>query len=190
MRNKIIGVFVTLLISGGVAVYNYSGEDVILPDGTEIETVELKKHLTKEYKNRELKETDSLTIWIHHTAVRADASISAINNYHVNHNNWPRIAYHSGIMPNGDIYLLNPLDKISYHTKGQNTKGISIVLFGNYNKNEIDKNQIESLKLVTDALCLVLPIKAIKGHRDSQYSSTSCPGNKAYEILTKELFYN
>lgn len=189
MRNRLIGLFFSLLISGGVVVYNYSGEDVILPDGTEIETEDLKEHLTKEYKDRELKDIDSLTIWIHHTAVTADASIEAINNYHVNHNNWARIAYHSGVMPNGNIYILNPLDKISYHTKGQNTKGLSIVLFGNYNKDELTDDQLESIKLITDALCLTLPIKSIKGHRDSQYSNTSCPGDNAYDVLTNELFY-
>ncbi|MFV9552086.1 N-acetylmuramoyl-L-alanine amidase [Algibacter sp. PT7-4] len=190
MKNRAIALIITMMVGAGLTVYNYTGESITLPNGTVIETSQLLEHETKHYAKRALKNTDSLTIWVHHTAVSSSASIEAINNYHVKHNGWPRIAYHSAIEPDGDILILNHLSTISYHTKNQNTKGISIVLLGNYNEDEITQKQLKSLKQITEALCTILPIKAIKGHRDSKHSNTTCPGNKAYKKLKHELFFN
>jgi hypothetical protein len=187
MKNRAIALIISLIASSGIAIYNYTGEDVILPDGTEFSTRNLPEHISKEYKNRSLE--DSLYIFIHHTASPSSAKIENIAKWHVNHNGWPRIAYHSGIKSNGDILILNDLETLSYHTKGSNTKGISIVLLGNYNEEEITEDQLESLEILTDALCRTLKIKGIMGHRDAPNAHTSCPGDNAYELLTKELFY-
>lgn len=189
MKNyKPIALVIALLFSGGITVYNLTGTDVTLTDGSTISASNLPKHLTKTYKERSLE--DSLTIFIHHTAVDADVPIENIAKYHVNHKGWPAISYHSAVETDGDILLLNDFSTISYHTKGQNTKGISIVLLGNYQKDEMSEDQIESVKIITDALCSVLKIKAIKAHRDAPGASTSCPGIYAYEELKKSIFFD
>ena len=187
MKNRAITVLLGFIISAGVTIYNYTGEDVIMPDGTEFSTRDLPEHLSKEYKNRSLE--DSLYIFIHHTASPSSAKIENIARWHVNHNGWPRIAYHSGIKANGDILILNDLETLSYHTKGSNTKGISIVLLGNYNEEEITDDQLESLKILTDGLCKTLKIKGIMGHRDAPGAHTSCPGDNAYNELETTLFF-
>jgi N-acetyl-anhydromuramyl-L-alanine amidase AmpD len=189
MKNRFYRYITALLIGGGgITVYNYTGTDIVLEDGTILETKELPTHLTKEYDKRPLNDTDSLTVFVHHTAVDADASIEGIARYHVNHNGWAGIGYHSAIEPDGDILLLNSLYTISYHTRGQNTKGISVVMLGNYDTETLNDKQIASLELVLNALCQVLPIKSIKGHRDAFSAHTSCPGNNAYNQI-KHLFF-
>lgn len=190
MKKRVLAVLIGLLTAGGsgVVVSNYTGEDITLQDGTILETKELPRHLTKEYDKRPLNDTDSLTIFIHHTAVKADASIEAIANYHVNHNGWPGIGYHSAITLEGNVLILNDLHTISYHTRGQNTKGISIVLLGDYNENLLNENQINTLTLLTEALCETLLIKSIKPHRAAFNASTSCPGNNAFNQIKHLLF--
>lgn len=187
MKNRITALIIGTILSVGGVVYNYSGEDVILPDGTEISTKDLPEHISKEYGERNLE--DSLYIFIHHTASPSSAKIENIAKWHVNNNGWARIGYHSGIKSNGDILILNSLRTLSYHTRGNNTKGISIVLLGNYNEEELTDAQLKSLKIVTEALCQNLKIKGIMGHRDAPGASTSCPGDNAYKLLEKELFY-
>ena len=189
MKKNFIRLFATLLLGGSVAVYNYTGADIILEDGTTIKTKDLPTHLIKEYDKRPLNDTDSLTIYIHHTAVTSKATVESIANYHVRHNGWAGIGYHSAIKPNGDILLLNSLHTISYHTRGQNTKGISIVLWGNYNKDKVSDKMLESVKLITESLCNILPIKAIKAHRDAPNASTSCCGDNAYKTLKEQNIF-
>lgn len=186
MKNRVIGLIITALFGAGITVVNLTGEDATLPDGTVIDAKELPKHLTKTYRKRTLE--DSITIFIHHTAVDADVAIENIAKYHVNHNGWPEIGYHSAVKPNGDILLLNDFEEISYHTRGQNTKGISIVLLGNYNEDKIGKDQLKSIKLITDALCKILKVKAIKGHQDAPNARTSCPGSNAQRVLEEVYF--
>lgn len=187
MKFRPIALIVSILMGAGITVYNYTGTDVTLTDGTTISTEELPKHLTKQYRNRTLE--DSLTIFIHHTAVDADVPIENIANYHVNSKDWPGISYHSAIEPDGDILLLNDLSTISYHTRGQNTKGISIVLLGNYEEDQLTDKQLESVKLITEALCEVLKVRAIMGHRDAPGARTTCPGANAQKILEKQIFF-
>lgn len=189
MKKRFFALIIGVIATAGVTVYNYTGEDITLENGEVIKSRDLPTHTTKKYRERDLNVSDSLTIYIHHTAVRADASLEAIAGYHVNHNGWPGVGYHSAVNPDGDAFILNNLETISYHTRGDNTKGISIVLLGNYNTRKLTDDQIETLQYLTDAICSVLPIKAIKGHRDARNASTSCPGNNAYKEL-EFMFYD
>ena len=184
MKKRVITLVVALLTSGGAVVYNYSGEDVTLPNGEVVATKELKRSLTKHYKERSIE--DSLYITIHHTAAGRNQSLNDIAKFHVEMRGWPEIAYHIAINVDGDINLLNHIEERTYHDSGENTRSIGIVLLGNYENYAPSEKMINSLNLVTDALCKTLKIKGIRAHRDT--SPTLCPGEYAYDVL-KPMFY-
>lgn len=186
MKNRILKTLAALILaaSSGVAIHNYTGTDISLPDGSIIPSEQLTESLTKTYKNRQ--QSNNLYITIHHTAGSEKASLESIAKFHVEKRGWPAIAYHIAINQAGDIHFLNEIEEITYHDSGQNTNSIGIVLVGNFEDYEPSKNMVESVKLVTDALCKSLNIKGIRGHKDT--SPTLCPGTYAYSEF-KNLFF-
>lgn len=183
MRKYVLRLLATAVLSGtGYGVYNYTGTDIVLPNGETLITHDLTRSLTKDYKTRSLE--DSLYITIHHTAGSKTQSVEAIADFHVNHRGWPEIAYHSAIDEDGNVYLLNFFDEISYHDSGENTKSIGIVLIGNYETEQLSDDTLESLKIVLNVICQELKIKGIRGHKDT--SPTLCPGANAHNILKQE----
>jgi len=182
MKNRVIALIVGLLSTGGIAIYNYTGTDIILTNGETIVSHDLPKSLTKHYKLRNI--DDSLTIVIHHTAAPKDQSLENIAKFHVEKRGWPAIAYHVAINDKGDINFLNDIEEKTYHNSADNTNTIGIVVLGDYETEEPSYDALVSIKAVTEAICETLKIKGIKGHRD--YKSTLCPGKNLYNRLKKE----
>ena len=184
MKKRAISWIIGLIAASGVGIYNLTGEDVTLPNGEIIETGELTESLTKHYQERNIE--DSLYITIHHTAGPKTASLESIAKFHVEMRGWPAIAYHIAINDDGDIYFLNDIEERTYHDSGENTVSIGVVLVGNYEEKQPSDDMIESVKLVTDALCQSLKIKGIRAHRDT--SPTLCCGINAYNKL-QDIFF-
>ena len=187
MKKRILQLLAGLIIGGGsgVAVYNNTESDITLYNGQVIESNELTKSLTQKYSYRV---TDSLYITIHHTAANKDQSLESIAKFHVEKRGYPAIAYHIAINEEGDIHFLNEIEKRTYHDSGQNTNSIGIVLVGNYEENEPSEEMIESVELITDALCKTVKIIGIRAHRDT--SPTLCCGKFAYmELHKKGIFF-
>lgn len=182
MKNRAIALIIGIMTAAGASVYNYTGTEVILPNGEEITTHNLVKDAKKVYSDRSIK--DSLTIYIHHTAGSKSQSLENIAEYHVKNRKWPGIAYHVAVNEKGDVYFLNDIEKRTYHNSADNTKGIGIVAVGNYENYEPSDDMVESIKEITDAMCLTMKIKAIKGHKDSK--PTACPGKYLYNKLKVE----
>lgn len=185
MKKNFIRIFTTLLIlSGGAVIHNYTGEDIVLEDGTKIESQDLSKHLTNKYRDREI---DTVTIYLHHTVTSKKASIESINKIHIN-NGWEKLSYHIVIRHNGEINIINDFTKYTYHTKGKNKKGIAIALIGNYEIEEPSEKMIEATRNTIDVLCNMsnLHVIGIKGHRDVK--ATLCPGEYAYNEF-KDIYF-
>ncbi|WP_417200096.1 N-acetylmuramoyl-L-alanine amidase [Bizionia sp.] len=186
MKNRIIKALATLLIAAGsgAAIYNNTGTDITLADGTTLESQDLTKSLTKHYQLRDV--SAAINITIHHTAGPENASLESIAKFHVEKRGWPEIAYHIAINQDGAIHFLNEIEERTYHDSGQNTNSIGIVLVGNFETTEPSAAMLYSVKLVTESLCKVLNITSIRGHRDT--SPTLCPGVNAYNQL-ETIFY-
>jgi hypothetical protein len=84
--------------------------------------------------------------------------------------------------------LLNEIDKLSYHAKGNNTNSIGIVLIGNYEVNEPSEKMLVSFENLINAHCENLDIVSIVGHKDAKFARTLCPGKNAHKKLA-HLFY-
>lgn len=185
MKNRIYIVIAGILATAGITIFNNTGTDIILKTGEVIETHNLPKSLTKIYRERNIE--DSLTIVIHHTAAPKTQSLENIAKFHVEKKGWPAIAYHIAINDDGDIHFLNDIERKTYHNSVDNTNTIGIVAIGNYENYEPSDDLIDSIRAVTEALCLSLKIKSIKGHRD--YKATDCPGEYLQRELKQEIYF-
>ncbi len=138
-------------------------------------TNELPKHATKRYRQRPLSNVD--TIVIHHTATRPSISAEAIARYHVSANgrNWPGIAYHFVIPPDGRVLQTNALETMSYHVGTHNDHTIGVCLVGNFTYAPPTDEQIESgARLVAYLRDVIGWLAAVRPHR--ALSQTACPG--------------
>lgn len=106
-----------------------------------------------------------------------------IANYHVNSNGWAGIGYHYVIIDSGQIYLTQPLNKISYHASGHNTNSIGIAITGAHRRNNnegnlglVAKKEYHSLVYLVAKLKekYNIPIENIIGHNETG-SPKSCP---------------
>lgn len=185
MKNRAITAIVGVLAVIGTTILNYTGEAIILENGTILESNEMPRHVSKAYKTRPLNLTDSLFITEHHTAGHKLQTLPSIAEDQVSRG-FATFAYHFAIFPDGQIAAANDLEKIAWHDSGENTNSIGVVFVGNYQTDTLNTAQIKAFSNLTAALCKVLPIKGIRAHRDT--SPTLCPGINAYN-QTKQLFF-
>ncbi|MEP1306167.1 MAG: peptidoglycan recognition family protein [Balneola sp.] len=92
---------------------------------------------------------------------------------------WNDIPYHYIVARDGKIYEGRPLNyKGDTNTTYDPTGHALIVLLGNFEEQEVNAEQVSSLKTVTAYLAKQesVPAEKIKTHKD--YAETLCPGKK------------
>lgn len=122
------------------------------------------------------------TRYWHHTATGDNATWAAIAKGHVQGRGWAGIGYHMGIDKDGRIALLNALSRITNHTANHNSKGVGVVLLGNYDvsrPSEAMQASIERVRAYMDEK----GIRAEHWHREVK--ATVCPGRYAVEVLKR-----
>lgn len=124
-------------------------------------------------KSYPVRNVDEIThIIIHHSATKT-GSARAYANWHIKQYDWPGIAYHYVIDPDGTVNKTLDHHKVGYHCKGINTKSIGIVLTGNFMLTEPTEPQISSLvNLLADLRKMT---SWVVGYHD-QYNKPQCPG--------------
>jgi len=167
-RKGITLILTTLLLGAGILFNNIEDE--------------LPTNPLKEYSFRSLDR--DLYITFHHSATKGQ-SIEEIATYHVEQKGWPGIAYHFAINWEGDVFQLQKLDEITYHSKGRNTESIGIVFVGNFQEKDLPDVAVESAECLVMGLKESLNIVGVRGHRDVR--ATLCPGDFAYSKI-KYLF--
>lgn len=121
------------------------------------------------------------TRYWHHTASANGATWDQIARGHIKRG-WAGIGYHIGIDEKGMVAILNPLNRRTNHTEGHNSKGVGIVLLGNYDVNrpsEAMQASIERVRAYMDGR----GIRVEYWHRETK--STACPGRYAVEYLDR-----
>jgi len=139
----------------------------------------LTRHPTKVYPTRSLLGING--ILVHHSGGR-NGTAEDHARLHVNDHGWPGIGYHFDIQKSGTILQTNYLDTLSYHSPGQNTSKIGIVLDGNFDQEEPTVEQLKSLtKLISHLRGAFLQTLVVEGHKD--HRATACPGQHLYKHL-------
>lgn len=141
-------------------------------------TRKIPKNNTKNFSTRDVS-TITGTV-IHHTAGPADQSVESVAAYHSGPNHvcdsgCAGILYHLVIDRNANVYLTQPLSRITHHTLGHNAKKAAVCLIGNYNDLEITP---QIAKAIRHAIRYIERKtgndQIVSAHRD--HRPTSCPG--------------
>lgn len=139
----------------------------------------LPRSTVDEYDKRNLNQIEQIIV--HHSGVTGQTAEDYAR-YHVSSKGWPGIGYHYIIEKNGAIVQGNPLDNVSYHVSGQNTKSVGIALSGNFEIEQPTLEQMEALTwLITHVRGELPQALEVYGHKD--FGATSCPGVNLYGEL-------
>ena len=134
----------------------------------------LRTHKTKRYKKRSL--SDIRSFGIHHSLTET-GSPEAFNNFHIDTNGWPGIAYTYAIQRDGTVYWCWDHDVVTYHVGNSNKHSLGICMIGDFRKNPPTPEQYKAaLELVRHLQPKIPTAKEIKGHSEYPgYSWKSCP---------------
>lgn len=147
-------------------------------------------HKTNKWTNRTIQSITGIVI---HQTLGGDKPLNT-NDYHVNNNQWPHIAYHFYIDKKGVIYWCNSLEDWTWHTGPKaNRNHIGIVCGGNFSgtgyqgKELPTQLQLDALKNLVNWLKpnLYLNNKQIKFH--SNYGKPACPGYNIENYINQEF---
>lgn len=150
-------------------------------------------HPDRSWSKRALTKVDKVIV---HQSLssRENTTFKGINNYHItpspdNHispNGAPHICYHYGIDAEGTAFQFNPLSASVWHTRGQNTVGIGIVLLGDFTGPSYTGKDLKPTRPQLVALEQLL--EKLQGHKKlnitkqdvfghSDFGKENCPGS-------------
>lgn len=128
-----------------------------------------------------------------------NGSIEQVNDYHIspgNHiseNGCPHFSYHYGVRKSGsdgEIIQVNALNNIVWHTKGQNTASVGIMLEGFFKGPGQDlgddgptKSQLDSLQFLVGYLTKTLGLSNQDVYGHYHFGKPACPGTRAAEWI-------
>ena len=138
-----------------------------------------------EYEERSSTEV----IVIHHAGFPdgdKDSSAEDIHKFHREVNGWAGIGYHYVIRKDGTIEQGRKPLAVGAHAYQHNKNSVGICVAGNFNLAKPNREQMDSLKLLTAWLCQKYKLNpmgrgVIVGHRN--LNDTSCPGDNLYKKL-------
>lgn len=194
-------IFIFLMYVVGVISYEYGMkkeycEFLINMDAGNFNIKELKRNLEK-YESRisiedvdyemsdEVKSNNSpKSIIIHHTAVD-NLTPENINLDHKKRG-YGGIGYHFYIRKDGTVYRGREEELEGAHTIGRNHDSIGICIEGNFENEELNEIQENSLVMLITEMIIKYNIKDIIGHRDEY--QTLCPGkNLSIESIREKV---
>jgi len=128
-----------------------------------------------------LKKEDIKFIIVHQSAMpKNDTSFEQIKKFHV----WQgmgNIAYHYFIEANGKVRRGRNESTAGTHTKAShmNEKSIGVCLAGNFNTEDPNPSQLQSLNQILRSLLIKYKLQPddVLAHREVPGSATECPGD-------------
>ena len=138
-----------------------------------------------EYEERSTTEM----IVIHHAGFPdgdKDSSAEDIHKFHQEVNGWAGIGYHYVIRKDGTIEQGRKPLAVGAHAYQHNKNSVGICVAGNFDIGKPNREQMDSLKLLTAWLCQRYKLNPMKkgvivGHRN--LNDTKCPGDNLYSKL-------
>ena len=120
-------------------------------------------------------------IVVHHVGeITRDVSAEEIHDWHKN-NGWSGIGYHFVIRKDGTIERGRPQEMIGSHAQGFNWESVGINVVGDFDQQEPEAEQVESLARLIAYLSVQYGNIQIQGHCDLM--NTDCPGANLYSQL-------
>ena len=128
-------------------------------------------------------------IVIHHAGfpdADKDSSAEEIHKFHQEVNGWAGIGYHYVIRKDGTIEQGRKPLAVGAHAYQHNKNSVGICVAGNFDIGKPNREQMDSLKLLTAWLCQRYKLNPMRkgvivGHRN--LNDTACPGDNLYSKL-------
>ena len=128
-------------------------------------------------------------IVIHHAGfpdADKDSSAEEIHKFHQEVNGWAGIGYHYVIRKDGTIEQGRKPLAVGAHAYQHNKNSVGICVAGNFDIGKPNREQMDSLKLLTAWLCQRYKLNPMRkgvivGHRN--LNDTKCPGDNLYPKL-------
>ena len=128
-------------------------------------------------------------IVIHHAGFPdgdKDSSAEDIHKFHQEVNGWAGIGYHYVIRKDGTIEQGRKPLAVGAHALHHNKNSVGICVAGNFEVAKPNREQMDSLKLLTAWLCQKYKLNPMRkgvivGHRN--LNDTACPGENLYKRL-------
>jgi len=129
--------------------------------------------------------------FVHHTVTAActnqnDCAVQmrSIQNYHMNTNGYPDIAYNWLVGEDGRAYEGRGWDKLGAHTLGYNDNAVAVAVIGDFTNRAPNEAAQAAVRNVINCAVQQNVLRSnyeLFGHRDA--NCTACPGNTFYPVL-------
>ena len=149
----------------------------------------LPAHPARRYSSRGLARIDAALV--HHSASAPGAQggwpaeLARHARYHIRHHGWPGLGYHYAVAPDGQCFKCNALSRIGYHCPGWNTRGVGIVLLGDFTAAGPAAEALAALAALLGELRRLPGLRLLKAHRECR--ATACPGASFAPELLDQL---
>lgn len=179
-KNYIFGIII-----GGIAAYFLGRTAISYLNSFYIENIidDLPKNPNRTYSTRSINNID--TIIVHHSAISSSSSSAnplGYANYHINTRNYPAIAYHFVIQPDGKVYQTNKYETLSWHGGNINSRSVGVVVTGNFENEQFTDTQktslINTIKHIQETLG-----KRMKVQGHYLHMPTACPGTNIKSVI-------
>lgn len=148
----------------------------------------LPKHASLRYNERRLSDVEFVVL--HHTEAMRVITWTSVAAYHVNSQNWPRIAYHIGVREVAGrcvVNLLNPPETRSYHSHTQgNDHGLAACVAGKFDVDTPSTAEMDTLQRVVAVARRWATWRQslpVLGHGEVPGNETDCPGANLKALL-------
>ena len=125
------------------------------------------------YRSMTPRTIDKIDRIILHHAAATNCSAEDIHRWHLN-KGWAGIGYNFLVRKDGSVYECRPIEYVPAHATNFNTCSIGICFEGNFEEEEMGKEQKEAGKELVAYLKQKYNLNLVQRHKDVQ--ATSCPG--------------
>jgi N-acetylmuramoyl-L-alanine amidase len=140
------------------------------------------------FKSQPIARKTTEWIVVHHTATTS-ATVDSIHRHHRDTNGWNGFGYHAFVDKKGNVYGGRPFGTQGAHCLGYNHNSVGICFEGNFEKEQMTREQIEQGIKLLRYLRTMYPEARITRHKDLNQGNL-CPGKnfvddiivKAYEV--------
>lgn len=167
----------------GTTMFRYNCSNVFLVSRSE--------WLAAAPKQTETMRTPVKLVFIHHTALshcfhfqNCSKEVKQIQDLHMIEKGWSDIGYNFIIGEDGRVYEGRGWDRVGAHTRGYNSKSVSMTMIGDYRKRLPNEKALTALKNIISCgvdMGKVTNDYRLYGHRDA--SNTASPGDKLYALI-------
>lgn len=120
-------------------------------------------------------------IIIHHDEIPHEITISDIDNYHRNHNQWGSGFGYNYYLKDGNVYNTKPADAPTANALNHNHDAVAICVHGDYNTEEVSVIVRIELWLLIQSLKIRYPEAELVCHCD--VNSTECCGSNLINLI-------